>query len=301
MPSTYTCPICETTSAQVCARRRVDDTEFSIVRCRGCGLYGTTPLPEESREERSDRTTGKWFPDCQEEIALDATEQARAMELSGRRVAELERRVEGRRLLDMGTGKAYILAAAQQRGWEVRGIEPSRPAVEFARRRLGVEVHWGVWEDRPFPDERFSVVRFRHVLEHLHDPARALQWARGMMQPRGLLALEVPNAAAFIYKLCNLAYWLRGQRAEKHACGVEPPHHLWGFAPGTLTQLLERAGLEVEELRATAMGDRLHYPVDRKLLSRRRQLDWLADRVGGRLGRGSLLVCYARQESGDRR
>ena len=295
MPSTFTCPICEATSVQVCARRRVDDTDFSIVRCRGCGLYGVTPLPEESREELSDRTTGEWFPDCREEIALDAEEQARAMELSGRRVADLERRVEGRRLLDMGTGKAYILAAAQQRGWEARGIEPSRPAVEFAREHLGVEVHWGVWEDRPFPDERFSVVRFRHVLEHLRDPAGALQWAGAMLEPRGLLALEVPNAGAFIYRLRNLAYRLRGQRAERYACGVDPPHHLWGFTPATLTQLLERTGFEVEELRATAMGDRLYYPVDRKSLSRRRQLDWLVDRVGGRLGSGSLLVCYARR------
>ena len=292
----FACPACAGTAATRRAERRVGDCLFHLVQCDTCGLYGASPLPHEDLAELSDRTTGEWYPECQDDVELDADERDRALALSRRRVADLEGRVSGRRLLDIGTGKGYIVAAAQERGWEARGIETSRPAIEFARQHLGVELHWGVWEQRPFAGETFSVVRLRHVLEHLHDPAGALAWAGEIMEPQGLLALEVPNAEALIYALRNLGYRARGQAGRRHACGVDPPGHLWGFTCSTLSRLLGRVGFEAVELRAVGLGDPLHYPMVWSRLNTRRRMEWALDRAGCVFGRGSLLVCYAREK-----
>lgn len=96
------------------------------------------------------------------------------------------------RLLDVGCGCGYFLRAARNRGWDIRGIEPSRKSVEHLRRLLGdVELHDSL-EDVS-GGERFDAVTMLNVLDHLEEPWRAVESVSGLLRPGGLLLLRVPN------------------------------------------------------------------------------------------------------------
>jgi len=157
-----------------------------------------------------------------------------------------------RRLLDIGSGPGFFLLHGQNRGWQVRGIEPSARAAAHAR-GLGLDVV----ED--FLDEassqslgRFDVVHLSEVLEHIPDPARLMKIARSLLIPDGLLCAVTPNDYnAF-------------QHTLRTACGfppwwVAPPHHLNYFDFDSLSMLFESTGLEVVSREAT-------FPIDLFLL-----------------------------------
>lgn len=137
-------------------------------------------------------------------------------------------------ILDVGCGRGAWLAAMRRWGFACRGVEPSAEACARAR-ELGLDVACGQLWDAGFPDAGFDVVRFNHVLEHLHDPGRALAEARRVLRPGGLLVIAVPNHAGVVRQAFR--------RAE------DVPYHLFAFTPPTLERFLTAAGLEVLELR----------------------------------------------------
>lgn len=137
-------------------------------------------------------------------------------------------------VLDVGCGRGAWLAAMRRWGFRCHGVEPSAEACARAR-ELGLDVACGQLWDAGYPDACFDVVRFNHVLEHLHDPGRALAEARRVLRPGGLLIVAVPNHAGI------------ARQAFRQAEDV--PFHLFAFTPPTLERFLTAAGLEVLELR----------------------------------------------------
>ena len=135
------------------------------------------------------------------------------------------------RLLDVGCATGTDLEAFKAAGWSVSGVEASPYAASMARSRLGCEVRVGAFEEVALPDESFDVVRFSHSLEHLPSPRKALEKARRLLQPCGLLWIEVPNAAS-----------LERRFFGRHWFGWDVPRHLYHFTPETLTRLLIYTG-----------------------------------------------------------
>ena len=77
-----------------------------------------------------------------------------------REAARLRKLVPGGgRLLDIGAATGSFLS--QFSGcdeWKVEGVEPSGFAVEYARKRFGLQIHPGFLDDQGFSDETFDVV-----------------------------------------------------------------------------------------------------------------------------------------------
>lgn len=136
----------------------------------------------------------------------------------------------GRRVLDVGCGGGNFLYWARALGCEVVGCDLDAVAVENGR-ISGFDVRSGgieAFEDEP---ESFDFVSFAHVIEHLHDPVRALHVAWRILRPGGTLWLETPNFDS------------RGHRRFGSAWrGLEVPRHLIIFTPGALRATLESIG-----------------------------------------------------------
>jgi 2-polyprenyl-3-methyl-5-hydroxy-6-metoxy-1,4-benzoquinol methylase len=79
------------------------------------------------------------------------------------------------RILDVGCASGTLLWLAKQRGFDVRGVEVSRGAAEFARNILGMDVVCGQLENGHFRDGDFDVVTMIHVLEHLPNPRQVIR------------------------------------------------------------------------------------------------------------------------------
>jgi SAM-dependent methyltransferase len=74
----------------------------------------------------------------------------------------------------------------------VKGLEPSRTAVEVARRRGLAEVVAGRIESMPFENGEFDVATALDVIEHTDDDVVALRELRRVVRPGGFLVVTVP-------------------------------------------------------------------------------------------------------------
>lgn len=78
--------------------------------------------------------------------------------------------LEPGRLLDVGCGTGYLLSLARDRGFEVRGVEPSGGMLAKAREHFSFtedELIEASADELPFEDESFDVVLASGVLVHI--------------------------------------------------------------------------------------------------------------------------------------
>jgi SAM-dependent methyltransferase len=98
-------------------------------------------------------------------------------------------------VLDIGMGGGQITAALARRVKRVvgTGVESSSYGVTAAElRRAGIEAVEGVVEHLPFGSDSFDGVVMAHVLEHVPNLGLALNEARRVLRPNGLLCVFVP-------------------------------------------------------------------------------------------------------------
>lgn len=157
---------------------------------------------------------------------------------------ELERMVQGRKLLDVGCATGFFLEAARARCWDVRGLETSDYASGYARRELGLQVETASIVRPPEGLPLFDVVTLWDTIEHLDCPDIALANIRGLLDPKGVLVFSTGDYASLLRRLT-------GKRWRLFA---DPTHNFF-FDEHTLRLMLMRAGFEV--LRVTRRGKRV--------------------------------------------
>ena len=99
---------------------------------------------------------------------------------------------KGATLLDVGAGCGFFLAAAQERGWEVRGIDPSSQSVEVARRQNVLDVFHGTLREYD-GNGQFDVITLINVLDHSTMPWVEIERASQLLRTGGLIYLRFPN------------------------------------------------------------------------------------------------------------
>jgi 2-polyprenyl-3-methyl-5-hydroxy-6-metoxy-1,4-benzoquinol methylase len=112
--------------------------------------------------------------------------------------------VRGARLLDVGCAHGWFLEAAKARGLRVVGVEPD---AEVARKSIenGSDVRVGYFPDCIPVAERFDVIAFNDVLEHLPDLDQILAACHERLAPRGRLVINLPDADGLLYRTACLA------------------------------------------------------------------------------------------------
>jgi 2-polyprenyl-3-methyl-5-hydroxy-6-metoxy-1,4-benzoquinol methylase len=144
--------------------------------------------------------------------------------------------VPGDRLLDVGCWTGAYLAAAEDRGWEATGIEPSSWAVEEARRR-GLDVRQATLGDDGLDGGTFRAVVACDVIEHLLDPAKAAARLLHLLEPGGVLFATVPDAGSPTARALGRRWW------------AVLPMHVQYFTRRSLVRLLTDQGFTVESVR----------------------------------------------------
>ena len=86
------------------------------------------------------------------------------------RLDSIKRHRGSGRLLDIGCNYGIFLRLAREAGYEVCGIDISRPAVKYAREKLKLEVLHTTIKQARFPTGSFDIITMFGVLEHLNDP-----------------------------------------------------------------------------------------------------------------------------------
>jgi SAM-dependent methyltransferase len=121
--------------------------------------------------------------------------------------ADLGIKLEGLKLLEIGSGIGEFVTVSRDAGIDAWGIEPfDEPFFEgFTELSLEFQQHFGIdsyikkasGEDLPFPTGSFDVAFSYYVLEHVRDPERVLREAIRVLKPGGHLYFVFPNFGSF--------------------------------------------------------------------------------------------------------
>ncbi len=229
MPTDRPCLLCANTRHRVVFR----EFEIDIFRCAGCGhvfsafegdpnyasYFGDGPIdPGETQFWWNDAHRAMYDAFC-------------ARYLAGKTG----------RLLDVGAGLGYFVQhASRVPGWEAHGSEMSKPAVDFAQKRLGLStIRAGRLQDAGFAPGSFDAITLWDVVEHLADPAALLTHIRTLLRQNGFLFLHTPNVDVQLVK-AKLKRALKGMRPGTHY--LEAKDHLHLYSTKTLRRVLIKAG-----------------------------------------------------------
>lgn len=214
--------------------------EFTVVKCRACGLMRTTPRP-------TPETIGFYYPDDYgpylgtQVWQVEHTSRIRALlkplvkRVFNFNTQRLPSLAPGR-MLEVGCASGAFLHRMASQGWQVQGIEPSEKAAQAAA-QLGYRVHAGPLETAPPPDEPFDLIVGWMVLEHLHDPIGGLQKLREWAKPGAWLVLSIPNAKSLEFRLFKEKWY-----------ALQVPTHLHHFTPETIRQVLQASGWALKKV-----------------------------------------------------
>ena len=235
------CAICEDAScSDIQLLYHLED--YDVLTCSRCGLVYVNQMFEPEK--------GEGIPEGYEAIYLPAEELFRVR--AEHDLARIDARVPERgKVLDVGCGVGYLLRAAQAEGWEVAGLDLDRAAVDIAK-QAGLDAHWAVADEMPFPKETFDVVTFLNVVEHLPWPHSTLEAIYRVLKPGGMLVLETPTddfplkyTARLLFRLSSgkITTPVRLLYSSQYKGG-----HVCRYSRRTIKLLLEKFGFRVEEI-----------------------------------------------------
>ncbi len=159
----------------------------------------------------------------------------------------LLRRGGGRRLLEVGCAHGYTLAWLE-REFETVGIDVSEYAVGRARGNTKASKLYVADIESVLPGPvaagGYDLVLAKYVLEHLHDPGRALARIAGLLRPGGALLYSVPDTT-------SPGRRLKGERWF----AITDPTHVSLLDPPRWLELTEGAGLTIERTFSDGLWD----------------------------------------------
>jgi SAM-dependent methyltransferase len=232
VPSSEDCILCNGRHT----KRVLVKGSWSIVKCEGCGLVSVSGHHAIGKAKLKDLYDKNYFTGETYNNYIDEyVERAR---LFNSKFSLLKRHLPRLgRLLDVGAATGFFLDVARRNGYEVFGIEISEFASAYAREHLNLNVITGQIENARFPSEYFDIITMWDVLEHLPNPVQALQHARRLLKPSGILVIETLDVN------CLNARILRGRWPL-----YTPPLHLFYFSKTTLGLILSRTGFRMSDV-----------------------------------------------------
>jgi len=214
-----------------------------IVRCRSCGHMQLEPMPAESLLEQA-------YADAASEDYIE--EETGQRETARRALARIEARNPAKgTLLDLGCWVGFLLAEARARGWETLGVEPSEFGSSYARDRLGLEVIRDDLFAASLPAQHFDAVTLGDVIEHLTEPARALERVQRLLREGGVLWMALPDAGSRVARTLGRRWW------------SVIPTHVQYFTRRSISALLDRTGFAVLEIDTAPKAFTVRYYLER--------------------------------------
>ena len=160
--------------------------------------------------------------------------------------------------LDIGCGEGWALAYFQRQGWEVLGLDFSSFSLEKFHPALRDRLRTGdLYEELQTlvaAGQQFDVLWLDNVLEHVLEPAELLRLCRALVNPGGVLVVDVPNDFSVLQQ-----HLLDSGQIDR-PFWVVLPDHLSYFNSAGLRNIAKATGWHT----AKVIGDQ---PIDLNLLN----------------------------------
>ena len=186
-------------------------------------------------------------------------------------------------ILEIGCGPGWMVQAFTKLGVKATGIEINEELVRTAS-ALGADVKQAdICHVSPTDFPACDVVCASQTLEHIFTPRLALWKMSSLLQPGGIIHIDVPNADSWGARVRRVYH-------GRYRWGViSLPHHQIGYYPDSLRKLFSDTGLETLKI--------LERPTDDEVFGQvilpKRFVSRVAMKLSGCLGHGYLLVGLA--------
>lgn len=148
-----------------------------------------------------------------------------------------------KKALDIGCGDgAFGSLLKQHTNGEVWGIEPSKVAAKLAAPKLDKVINGLFSQDLPeLAGQKFDVIFFNDVLEHLVNPDEILTQCHSLLNKNGYIIASIPNIRWYPVILSLLRY----KDFEYQNSGVMDKTHMRFFTAKSMVRMFEDAGYKV--------------------------------------------------------
>lgn len=230
------CPICGPDASAIL---RYDFDPYKVVACSSCGLNYLSPRLTQAailklyKDEAyyNSNVSGQGYDEY-----LEISENwEKTFTLRLKQIAAYK---SSGRVLDIGCGPGYFLAAAQKMGFDVHGLDPSDYIVEMAKKTWGDRVQLGLIESADYDPESFDLIVAFDTFEHIYEPKKFLQAIHGFLKPGGVLAITTPDPTSTLSKISG-----------RNWVSYKLPEHVFYWSPETIRKVLGE-NFEVLEIRS---------------------------------------------------
>jgi 2-polyprenyl-3-methyl-5-hydroxy-6-metoxy-1,4-benzoquinol methylase len=166
-----------------------------------------------------------------------------------RRVRDLSEILNNRSVLDFGCGSGGFLSLVKKITKNAIGIELDESVRKYYEGKIDIYRDLNYLED----GRLFDVITMFHALEHLPDPRRVLMDLYNVLDDKGMLIVEVPNASDALISLYD------SQSFKKFTHWSQ---HLYYFNENTLRLLIESAGfskVNIKQLQRYPLSNHLYW------------------------------------------
>ena len=154
---------------------------------------------------------------------------------------------KGKRVLEFGCGPGHMSKVLSEKmGCDVTGIEVDMEAASSARRYCSRVVELDLDKEDPrqyLNGQKFDVLLFADVLEHLKDPWRLLSMAHDLLAEQGYIVASLPNVG-----YCGVLFELMSGRFDYRELGLLDRGHLRFFTRSGIKSMFSASGFIILDL-----------------------------------------------------
>lgn len=165
---------------------------------------------------------------------------------SNRFYAILARRYgkHGGRLLEIGSGLGHLVGQLED-SFETYGMDINQWAVKASKSVIEkTTLQTANAQEIPFAGDTFGVIIIKHIVEHLHNPEKAIEEIGRVTAPGGILILATPNLDSL----------LKPWKGEKWI-GYQDPTHISLKPPSVWLDWIKRSGFSIKRIFADGFWD----------------------------------------------
>jgi SAM-dependent methyltransferase len=208
---------------------------FTLDKCKNCGLVFLNPMPTEKE------LTAFYPQESYYSYHIDIFKKNpikdffKKLFLMDNSVKEPKFNKPGK-ILDIGCGNGWVLYQFKLKGWEVYGVEPSKIGSEIGN-KAGLNIFNGELLSASFDNLKFDYVRSNHSFEHIHNPNEIINEIHRILKSNGKLLIGIPNINGINAKIFNKYWYYLGA-----------PVHTFNYCEKTITEILNKNGFKIEKI-----------------------------------------------------
>jgi len=187
------CPICSAKDSRL-LEKFGPDHRYTYVRCISCGLAYLNPRPRYN-EEFINTAYSVYLPDLSDLWVNNSLtkEGKKQYDWANKSIKKYENFVKPGRFLEVGCARGLYSKVAKDRGWETKAVDISKTMIDLARKVFGIDAIHGDWLNVIPNSPKFDLIYCSHVIEHIPNPNEWMLGFKEILNPNGILVIEVPN------------------------------------------------------------------------------------------------------------